>query len=107
LPDVHNEGNLAIPSSLPSIFMAKLLNAFGGELLLWGAVLLFLIILAVAVVRSLRDSIKGDKAGEADLLTNFQEMRREGDINDAEFRNIRAVLGSKRPGEVKHGKDKG
>jgi hypothetical protein len=87
--------------------MEKLFSTLGVELLLWGAVLLVMLVLAVAVVRRLRDSIRSDKVGEADLLTNFQEMRREGDINDAEFRNIRAVLGSKRPGEVKNGKDKG
>jgi uncharacterized membrane protein len=87
--------------------MDKLLSLLGVEMLLWGTVLLVMIVLAVAVVRRLRDSIRSDKAGEADLLTNFQEMRREGDINDAEFRNIRAVLGSKRPGEVRNGKDKG
>lgn len=87
--------------------MDKLFSTLGVELLLWGAVLLVMLVLAVAVVRRLRDSIRSDKAGEADLLTNFQEMRREGDINDAEFRNIRAVLGSKRPSEVRNGKDKG
>ena len=87
--------------------MDKLLSLLGVEMLLWGTVLLVMIVLAVAVVRRLRDSIRSDKAGEADLLTNFQEMRREGDINDAEFRNIRAVLGSKRPSEANNGKDKG
>lgn len=87
--------------------MDRLVSTLGVELLLWGVVLLVMLVLAIAVVRRLRDSIKSDKAGEADLLTNFQEMRREGDINDAEFRNIRAVLGSKRPGEVRNGKDKG
>ena len=87
--------------------MDKLLNSLGIEMVLWGTVLLILIILAVAIVRRLRDSIKSDTGHQADLLTNFQEMRREGDINDAEFRNIRAVLGVSRPREVNDGKDKG
>ena len=43
----------------------------------------------------------------SDLLTNFQEMRHEGDISDADYRKIKSVLGEQLQRELKDGKDKG
>ena len=36
-----------------------------------------------------------DQLTAHDLLTNFREMHHEGDINDAEFRTIKTVLGER------------
>lgn len=45
------------------------------------------------VVRYLRGAILKDHTGTRDLTLNFEEMRREGDISEAEFRTIHSVLG--------------
>src|SRR5687768_1810113 len=76
------------------------------QLGLWGGILLVMLVIAAMVVRRLRDSAKGDRPTSGDLLSNFQEMRREGDIDDAEFRNIKSVLGNQLRSDVKDGKIK-
>jgi uncharacterized membrane protein len=73
-------------------------------LAIWGGILLLLIVLAAIVVRKLRDSATQNRQAASDLLSNFQEMRAEGDISDAEFRNIKSVLGNQLGSHVKSGK---
>lgn len=64
------------------------------ELLLWGAALLVVLIIAVAVLRIVRKTTIEDSVNPVDVLTNFREMRKQGDISDAEFRTIKSVLGA-------------
>jgi hypothetical protein len=45
------------------------------------------------VVKYLRGATSKDDTDAADLRLNFEEMRREGDISEAEFRTIQSVLG--------------
>ena len=89
---------------------AKSKEADASDLLVqlgvWGGVLLLMLILAGMVVRKFRENARGSREKGADLLSNFQEMRREGDIDDAEFRNIKAVLGNQLRSNVKSGKIK-
>lgn len=57
------------------------------------AVVLALIYASIVIVGRLRPStIKADTSVE-DLAANFEEMRLEGDIDDAELRKIKSVLG--------------
>ena len=46
-----------------------------------------------SVVRYLRGATSKDDTAAADLTLNFEEIRREGDISEAEFRTIQSVLG--------------
>lgn len=71
---------------------------------IWGGLLVLLIVIAALVVRRLRDSARQGRQRSGDLLSNFQEMQQEGDISDAEFRNIKAVLGNQLRSNVKSGK---
>jgi hypothetical protein len=64
------------------------------------ATLSLLILLAIGavglhVLRRVRRATNKDHTNTADLVRNFEEMRREGDINEAEFRTITSVLGKK------------
>lgn len=74
------------------------------QLGIWGGVLLLMIVLATLVVRRLRESATQSRQSGGDMLSNFQEMKQEGDISDAEFRNIKAVLGNELRSNVKSGK---
>ncbi|HEX5102331.1 MAG TPA: hypothetical protein VFV87_00870 [Pirellulaceae bacterium] len=65
------------------------------QLLIWVAVLIGLVIVALVVVQRFRGSAAGKGANSAELLTNFQEMRERGDISDADYRKIKSVLGDK------------
>ncbi len=71
------------------------------------SVLIGLVIVGVFIVQSFRGGTadKGSSANE--LLANFQEMRSRGDIDDADYRKIKSVLGDQLHSELKDGKDKG
>ncbi len=49
--------------------------------------------LGYVYLKHLRGAISKDDISVADLTQNFEEMRREGDISEAEFRTIKAVIG--------------
>jgi len=70
-------------------------------------ILMGLVIVGVLVVQSFRGGAadKGHSANE--LLSNFEEMRSRGDINDADYRKIKSVLGAQLHRELKDDKDKG
>lgn len=70
-------------------------------------VLIGLVVAGVLTVQIFRGRVaeKGTTANE--LLTNFQEMRSRGDIDDADFRKIKSVLGAELHRELKDDKDKG
>lgn len=72
-----------------------------AKVVLWMSVLLVLLVMGYYLVRRFRDRIGDDHPTASDLLTNFREMHREGDISEAEFRTIRTVLGRKLQEELK------
>jgi len=45
------------------------------------------------IAKYLRGATSKDDTNAAELTVNFEEMRREGDISEAEFRTIQSVLG--------------
>lgn len=76
------------------------------QVLLWLAVLIGLVVVGVLVVQRFRGGAAGTGRPDGDLLTNFEEMHREGDINEAEYRTIKSVLGERIQRNAKRGKDK-
>jgi hypothetical protein len=54
-----------------------------------------LITIALIVVAKLRGQTQQSEDSTGQLLSNLQELHREGDISDAEYRTIKAVLGGK------------
>jgi len=56
-------------------------------------VVLVAVFVGYYVVKYLRGATSKDDTSAADLTLNIEEMRREGDISEAEFRSIRSVLG--------------
>jgi uncharacterized membrane protein len=73
----------------------------------WLIVLAVVLVVGYAIVKRFRDEIDDDRVTANELLTNFREMNREGDITDAEFRTIRTALGERLPTEVKDSRGKG
>lgn len=73
--------------------MLELFNHPTVQAILAVAVLLIVVYLGIFVLTRLRPStIKADMSVE-DLSANFEEMRLEGDIDEAELRKIKSVLG--------------
>jgi uncharacterized membrane protein len=86
--------------------MFELMQTSIAQVILPVAVLLVLLAGAGFVVRKFRGRINQDHASAEDLLTNFRQMHHEGDISDAEFREIKAVLGEQLQNELKDAGDK-
>lgn len=57
------------------------------------AVLLLVVYFAIQVLLYLRPSTSKAGTSAENLVENFEEMRSEGDIDEAELRKIKSVLG--------------
>ena len=54
--------------------------------------LMIVSLVAYFVLSRLRDLSSEDHTLSTDLMKNFEEMQREGDIDEKEFRNIKSLL---------------
>ena len=77
------------------------------QLVMWIGVLMGLIVLATVVVQTLRGRTAKGQPSESDLLTKFQEMRREGDIDETEYRTIKSMLVERLQTELKDSGESG
>ena len=77
------------------------------SLVYWSAVLFGLIAIAMIALGKLRGNAQQSENSAGQLLSNLQDLRQEGDISDAEYRTIKAVLGAKLQQRVKDDQDKG
>ena len=75
------------------------------QLIVWGTVLAVLVVVAYFVVRKLRGLAAGNDDTPVELLTNFREMKLQGDISDKEFRTIKALLNEKQAPTIKQNQD--
>ena len=73
--------------------MKEFLLATPVQAAIWTAVLLILVVAGWYVAGRFRDRSDDNQPTASDLLTNFRELHHQGDINDAEFRTIKTVLG--------------
>jgi uncharacterized membrane protein len=75
--------------------MQEILTTPAAKALLSVTILLIMLAVGYYLVRRFRDRTDDGGQTASDLLTNFREMRREGDISETEFRTIKTVLGRK------------
>jgi hypothetical protein len=61
-----------------------------AQLVLWLAVLAILTVVGYYVVRRFRDGVEQSET-VSELLSNFRQMRQQGQLSDAEFRTIRTL----------------
>ncbi len=76
------------------------------QLIVGIGILLALIIVAVLIVQRFRGSAVKTDLSASVLMTNFQEMRKRGDISEADYRKVKSVLGEQLQSDVKSGKDR-
>ncbi|MEZ6135035.1 MAG: hypothetical protein R3C53_09020 [Pirellulaceae bacterium] len=72
--------------------MWELLTSPVASAVLSVAGLLVVLFVAYRVIEALRPSTSKDDMSDHDLVSDFEEMRLGGDINEEELRSIRAVL---------------
>ena len=75
--------------------MLDFLRSTPAQATIWGTVLIVLCLVGVFVVKRFRDRADSDGPSPSDLLSEFRELREDGDITPQEFRQIKAVLGTK------------
>ena len=85
--------------------MLDFLQSPAAQAIIWLTVLLVLLVVACYVVQRYRDRTGDDRPTANELLTNFRDMHHEGDIDDAEFRRLKTVLGPQLQDEVKDNGD--
>lgn len=85
--------------------MQEFLTTPAAKALLWVTILLILLAVSYYLVRRFRDRTDDGGQTASDLLTNFREMRREGDISETEFRTIKTVLGRKLQQELERAEE--
>ncbi len=92
--------------SLPPSFL-ETLRSPGGQTVIWLTVLVCVLMIGGYIVKKFRDRSDDDQLTANELLTNFREMNREGDISDAEFRTIKTVLGGRLQSETRDSSETG
>jgi hypothetical protein len=75
--------------------MQELVNGAVGQTVIWSAVLVILIVIGRFIVLRFRDRAVGTEQVSSDLLSNFREMAQQGDIDEAEYRTIKTMLGGR------------
>ncbi len=78
-----------------------------AQLVIWTTVLLVLMTVGWYLVGRFRDNADDDRLTANELLTNFEELHHQGDINDAEYRTIKTALGAKLRKELEDAENKG
>ena len=75
--------------------MKQFLLSTPAQLVIWLSALAILVAIGGFVVGRLRDRSDDERQTANDLLANFRDLHDQGDIDAAEFRNIKTVLGVK------------
>lgn len=75
--------------------MQELVNGAVGQTVIWTAVLVILIVIGRFIVLRFRDRAVSADQVPSDLLSNFREMAQQGDIDEAEYRTIKTMLGGR------------
>lgn len=85
--------------------LSKQWGTWPVQLLVGVTILALLISVSYFVLRRLRGSTVGNDDTPFELLTNFREMKLQGDISDKEFRTIKALLNEKQAPTIKQNQD--
>ncbi|MCA9175657.1 MAG: hypothetical protein KDB14_14330 [Planctomycetales bacterium] len=85
----------------------EFLNSTQAQVVTWMTVLLILLVVAYYLVKRFRDQSGDDRSTANDMLTNFREMREQGDISEFEFRRLKTVLGDQLVEELTESTDAG
>ena len=71
----------------------EFLNSTQVQVVIWMTILIIICAVGFYLVQKFRDQSDEDRPGANEMLTNFREMREQGDISEFEFRRLKTVLG--------------
>ena len=87
--------------------MLDFLSTTPAQVVIGIAVLAMLSVVGCYVVARFRERTDDSGPSASELLSNYREMRQQGDIDEAEYRTIKTALGAKLQQEVKQTQEQG
>ena len=81
--------------------MWEFLRSTQAQAILWLAVLLILTVVGIYAMKFFRDRGGFARPSASDLLTEFRDLHESGQLNQAEFKNIKSVLGTRVQDELR------
>lgn len=75
--------------------MAEFLRSTPAQAIIWVSVLVAISAVGVYLVLRFRESVRQDKKSSSDLLTDFRDLHDRGGLSQAEYKQIKSVLGGK------------
>ena len=88
-------------------YMRTLVTDSFLELLVWSVLLVTMVTTAVLAIRKIRSKTLQQEPTASDLLSNFRELHAQGELTDAEFRTIEAMLTARLREELKDNVERG
>lgn len=80
--------------------MPEFLTSTPAQVVIWSTVLVVLLIAGFYIVQRFRNPADDAGLSANELLTSFRQMHEGGQLNAAEFRNIKTVLKPKLQDEI-------
>ena len=80
--------------------MREFLQTAMVQYVLAAAVIAMMVAVGYYIVGKVRDQAIDDSLSTHDLLTGFRDLHQEGSLSEAEFKEIRSVLGKKVQAEL-------
>jgi uncharacterized membrane protein len=87
--------------------MLDFLSTTPAQVVIGVAVLAMLSVVGCYVVARFRERSDDSGPTASELLSNYREMRQQGDIDETEYRTIKTALGAKLQQEVEHTPEQG
>jgi len=81
--------------------MADFVESIPAKLVVAAALAAILVAIGIYVVGRVRNSFREDGVTTNDLLTNFRELHSRGELSEAEYRTIKAMLSARLQKELK------
>jgi hypothetical protein len=81
--------------------MEEIINDPFAQLIIWSAVGAGLVVVAVYVVKKIRDEPAQHEPSASQLLSKFRDLHLQGHLTDAEFRTIKTALADRLQDEIK------
>ncbi|MGE0608760.1 MAG: hypothetical protein AB7O62_16820 [Pirellulales bacterium] len=72
--------------------MWQILNTRTAQVAVWLALLASLVVVGIYIIQKVRAGFTGRGPASSEMLTSFRELHSQGQLSDAEYRNIKTKL---------------
>ena len=87
--------------------MAKFLDGPGPLAVILLALVAVAVVVGIYVIGKVREGVRKKGEAASEMLTNFQQLHSQGELDDEEYRTIKAKLTNRLQEELKDSKESG